>query len=300
MTTCRLRQLHPQPMHRVRAGLSRTLSALGLALILTVACGSTTGSSEGETHWLSRCTETSDCVGGHSCLCGVCTLDCKGASDCEGLEENAVCAGSSSTPYSDQCEQDAPASICVRSSNLTPDTGGDVPTVGATLEGIYEISSHTLNEQDCDSKGDAFVGSLGQQFFFVVPDSLFGTAFVQASACESIDDCRTKNLMRQNMEGFLTDFSYTFTSTSMALALEGQTVGTGFTSGNLCTMPTVTPTSMAGDGNGQVTIEARTSVGEDYPPGSDGFCTTDLALEATRGVPCSSYEVISGNRVADL
>ncbi len=300
MTTCRFPRLGRRLVQRVRMALPRILSALGLALMLTVACGNTAGLSEGETHWLSRCTESADCVGGHSCLCGVCTSVCDATSDCEHLGTNAVCSSSVSTSYSDQCRQDAPASICVRPSDLTPDTEGNLLDVGSALEGIYEMTSHTLNEQSCDSEGDAFVGSLRQEFFFVTPDSSFGTAYVQASACGSVDDCRTKNVMRQNMEGFTTDFSYTFTSTTMVLALEGQTVGSGFTSGDLCTMPTVTPTTMVGDGNGQVTIEARTRVGEDYPPDTDGFCNTDLALEATRGAPCSSYEVISGNRVADL
>jgi hypothetical protein len=48
-------------------------------------------SVSGESHFLSACAATSECVAGLECLCGRCTLACADDADCEAVESGAVC-----------------------------------------------------------------------------------------------------------------------------------------------------------------------------------------------------------------
>ncbi len=47
--------------------------------------------NDSETHWLSACTQDSDCQDELSCLCGVCTLECDSPGECSRLSEAAFC-----------------------------------------------------------------------------------------------------------------------------------------------------------------------------------------------------------------
>lgn len=65
-----------------RVGL---LALLALSSLGGVACsGSRVPQSEGETHWLSACSDDDDCDRDHVCVCGVCTVECEGDRACRG------------------------------------------------------------------------------------------------------------------------------------------------------------------------------------------------------------------------
>jgi hypothetical protein len=64
-----------------------------LLLGLAAACAQTHGSPElgTNTNWLKPCATDSECSGGTSCLCGVCTLACDRDNQCGALNERTQC-----------------------------------------------------------------------------------------------------------------------------------------------------------------------------------------------------------------
>lgn len=68
----------------------RMLSAGLAALAVSQSCGRVTERSmDSESHFLSSC--ESSCAEGASCICGVCTLVCSGAADCQRVSPAASC-----------------------------------------------------------------------------------------------------------------------------------------------------------------------------------------------------------------
>ena len=86
-----------------------TLVALASLVVWSVAgCGRKrsdpiAGGGNSETHFLDVCTDR--CPGRLTCVCGVCTLPCDDASDCEALSPNAACvAACTEGPSSLMCD----------------------------------------------------------------------------------------------------------------------------------------------------------------------------------------------------
>src|SRR5690606_32181768 len=74
-----------QELHRRGRRRSRAIVTLGLTLTL-VGCGARTRERvEGETHWLSSCSEGETCSDGLVCICRVCTAACSEAEQCGAL-----------------------------------------------------------------------------------------------------------------------------------------------------------------------------------------------------------------------
>ena len=100
-----------------------------MAVLGSVQCGNTTGTSGTETHWLASCSVDADC-GGLRCLCGVCTQDCDDDDACESLADTAVCAPGSTTDFAAECG--AEPKLCVRTSDVMPGSGGGSAATNST------------------------------------------------------------------------------------------------------------------------------------------------------------------------
>ncbi|HEX2734981.1 MAG TPA: hypothetical protein VHM70_25425, partial [Polyangiaceae bacterium] len=64
-----------------------------------------------QTHWLSKCDDSSDCDGDFQCVCGLCTASCKEEASCSELGTNSTCAP---TDGASACGNAAPDNICVQ------------------------------------------------------------------------------------------------------------------------------------------------------------------------------------------
>ena len=97
--------------------------ATALYSMLLTGCGARTLERiEGETHWLSSCSEGETCGNGQTCLCGVCTATCKSSQQCSELSNWASCSEVTHTRYYPDCPTKLEnASICVREDDLVVD-----------------------------------------------------------------------------------------------------------------------------------------------------------------------------------
>jgi hypothetical protein len=172
-------------------------------------------------------------------------------------------------------------------------------TEGDALSGIYQLSSITRNEMGCDMEGPA-QSNVNDSYLYLVTDVAFGVSYVKVDSCADVADCQAKNQMRQALEIYLIDFSYTFSSSPGPEQLSGETAYTGLSGGPLCERPSLETQLLVSDGAGNLTIEARKATGDDYPPDSEGFCTTDLGRKASEGKPCSELEVVRASFVQAL
>jgi hypothetical protein len=93
--------------------LGRAWVAIAIVASLFAGCnGKSANTSDSETHFLEKCTDT--CSGGLTCLCGVCTKPCTASSSCGELSSSASCedscTGSSSKVCDVACSADADCS----------------------------------------------------------------------------------------------------------------------------------------------------------------------------------------------
>ena len=102
-----------------RCAIGSAVCGVMLVGMLVAGCGTTSTSSiEGETHWLSRCSDSQPCKTSLQCVCGVCTRTCSEPSQCVGLPAQAVCAAPASTAFSDECSEPPPEGLCVPPTEL--------------------------------------------------------------------------------------------------------------------------------------------------------------------------------------
>jgi hypothetical protein len=108
---------------------------LVLALAAVVPCFNACdggSSADGSTSWLSPCEESSECIGGLKCICGVCTKRCDTSRDCDALEPGAVCTAARGA--GDCSVEGATSTVCARraldAGIPQPGTGGGVSTGG--------------------------------------------------------------------------------------------------------------------------------------------------------------------------
>src|SRR5262252_6265525 len=84
-------------------------------------------SGNSNTNWLKSCDSDAVCGTGLSCLCGVCTLECRTQAECAGLGASAMCL--SNATLSNACMVNG---LCTRSATL-PD--GSLGAGGSSVMG---------------------------------------------------------------------------------------------------------------------------------------------------------------------
>ena len=171
------------------------------------------------------------------------------------------------------------------------------PLDGAeSLQGIYRIDQYLVNTESCDAEGSDVLESLqGSTFMFGVIRSIF-FEYLDFASCRSVAECRQRAL--GDPELIVNGFSAVLFRGD-GTSFNGELVTSGFTSGDSCVNPQIT-TQVATKTSQGVRIEARTQIGEAYPPDADGFCTTDLGRAAAIDAPCSIYAVVVATKLEDL
>ena len=154
--------------------------------------------------------------------------------------------------------------------------------IDSDLEGVYRIETWTDNPAAC-VEGPSVLVDRGDTALYLQAQSLFGTDFLNAETCVDVPTCRS-------------------------IALAGDSFGLGLTDGSDADGWTGTGAETGSDGAGgcqgarrdflltggpTIRIEIRTVASRPFSTDSDGFCTTDDALAAAEGQPCTSLEVIT-------
>jgi hypothetical protein len=130
-------------------GLER-VGCVAIALVFSIACGGQTSARVGgETHWLSACTEDTDCGGGYQCLCGVCTLACESNASCSDIGESAECLDVAASSVADSCSSSGPPTICLRPEMSTPVDTGAPEAGGACNAGEVRLEDTCVT---CDER----------------------------------------------------------------------------------------------------------------------------------------------------
>jgi hypothetical protein len=110
------------------AGRHALVAWLG-TLTLVSACGKNKDNGTPTANWLRACTRDSECLHGLSCTCGVCTIECTGATDCLAFGDLAVCAPGSTLKSS--CR----STLCLKQEPVTEGSGGEPGSGGAGAGG---------------------------------------------------------------------------------------------------------------------------------------------------------------------
>jgi hypothetical protein len=174
-------------------------------------------------------------------------------------------------------------------------TDGEFIDRAAEVEGIYQVTSHHLNEQACSPGGTAVADQ--HRFAFAKHSTILGHEYLHIYSCASIQDCRQKAALKP-FEGNI-DFSFTLSGTDGDV-LTGFEVTSGYTpiNGNLCTKPELSDVVLTLEGN-TLSIEKKTKIGRDYPS-DNGVCSTDKGREASEGASCSQMETLKATLVEAL
>lgn len=165
-----------------------------------------------------------------------------------------------------------------------------------SVEGIYQKTVYQKNESACSSVGAVDVSST--DYFMVLGNSQYVDA-VYVYACESVADCQAKKA-KVDANTFIgaVSYSYTLTSGNLEAGFSGIQQTSGFTSlnGSVCTNPESHEiTALIKDQ--KFSLESRIATIAEYPQPADGYCTTDAAQTAMKGVECSQMIILEGTFV---
>jgi hypothetical protein len=165
----------------------------------------------------------------------------------------------------------------------------------STVEGIYRVDSHLINQGACTAGGDPVADS--QTFAYAKRIDILGTKALQIYSCSSLDDCRAK-ASQPAMAG---PISFAFTLTGIdGDALTGFEVTSGFSGeGDTCLMPELENFKLVLNGDA-LKLEARVQVGADYTADSNGYCTTDKGRASAEAAPCSVFETLAATKLEAL
>lgn len=117
-------------------GRSWTMNGLRMLAVtiaaLTASCSEFHAKEGGETHFLMECIENA-CPSGLSCVCGVCTVECEGSSQCSALGDDATCVQAAVASL--VCDGTPPASdIC----DVRCEDNADCSELGDDFECVAE------------------------------------------------------------------------------------------------------------------------------------------------------------------
>jgi hypothetical protein len=135
-----------------RFALRHALIAWLGTLMMVSACGKGARSDSGPI-WLHPCTKGYECYSGLSCLCGVCTVECKDVNDCLPFGDTAMCE-----PGSKLTSSCAPT-LCLRQG--PEGSGGSPGSGGGAGAGARETGGTTASGGASASGGVKASGGAG-------------------------------------------------------------------------------------------------------------------------------------------
>jgi hypothetical protein len=165
--------------------------------------------------------------------------------------------------------------------------GGD-SGLSTSLEGIYSITTKTVNETGCDSEGDSVLEAQNNKMLYVQIQEFF-VQFLSAIECLDLAGCREDAGGESMILG-----GYTFAGGNDSDGWIGESTGafSDFDNEGKCT-GYVIDIKMTSTGEGTIKIESRRRESLPFDKDSEGFCDTDDAHAAAEGQPCVQYEVIT-------
>ncbi len=172
----------------------------------------------------------------------------------------------------------------------------DAALEGAT--GIYELQSYSINSMSCDALGESQLGPNLDGFFAAHIFRYAGFTELSLMSCADVADCRDKLAKKDAGELAGSDFIYSVTRAEGG-ELVGQQASTGYEIDGFCTNGYVSKTVVTIEGDLLTLVEERT-IADDYPPDSDGYCTTDLSQDAVAGKSCGERDVLTAVFVEEL
>ncbi len=136
-------------------------SVFGMVLALVAASGCATkretasGVTDTNTNWLKSCDSDASC-GGLNCLCGVCTVTCERAQECERFSDQAECA----TPTTGQCSTSAVCGLPPADSSEQQSTCAECDASASDTSSTVEITSSTETPFSTDHASDVSSGEV--------------------------------------------------------------------------------------------------------------------------------------------
>lgn len=171
---------------------------------------------------------------------------------------------------------------------------GELYRIGRSLEGIYELTDHRLNQQMCEA-GGAYVE--GHGFFALIVLGRPALAEVHVISCESEAACRATRDAFMTGGSFLSNFYFVLLEAEGEDSLLGeQTVA--IRAGEVC-FRQLTDAVLERAEDGSLSVEAKYWIGEDYPPDSSDSCNGTGETPST-DEPCTELERLTAERVADF
>jgi hypothetical protein len=176
-------------------------------------------------------------------------------------------------------------------------SGGSFEELSSEMEGIYRVTSHTRNEAACVPGGDSILGTDGFAIMKRMP--FFGDIeILNVFSCASPADCRARLAQFEAGEAVPNELSFSASEAGPNGTVIGQSAGTGFSEGNVCTGGELTTSTFALTADG-IRIETGVVIAPDYPS-DDGLCSTTATQRAASGVACSEMEILEADFVESL
>lgn len=160
------------------------------------------------------------------------------------------------------------------------------------LEGLYAVSTWTLNPDSCDADGPS-IAETHDGFAYLKAESFLGTEFVNVHTCATADECADK--ARDGDTIHLNAFTFEEGSDADGWT---NTSAFGFMRDVSCES-LVSVTTLTAPAAGTIRIEQRTLQPATYPP-ENGACTEEGAEAAGGAQPCAELEVVTMTKTGDL
>lgn len=178
------------------------------------------------------------------------------------------------------------------------------PASGATVtafEGVYELDDRTLNDASCDADGPTILDTTAERMFVLVGDEVFGQRTLMMVSCADEAACRGKVEAVRNRMSFSSQYGVTLSHEPTKGEFAGSTSSTGFQSDGKCTGRTWVDHLLTRTEE-RVRLESRAKALPDKPPDEEGFCVTKPSEDSVEAesAPCTSLEVFTGQRIAEL
>jgi len=179
----------------------RILAIAALVLNLCAACAKSEPPASGtNTNWLKHCDTSVDCDGAGDCLCGVCTLSCKGNAECSPVGRGVSCTPASGA----SCEDGTTGSLCLPkpAQSNAGDAGLTLTRVGSEVQVTDRYRACGLDD-DCVLVGTSCNGCCEQDAIRAHDRDAY--AFNHELACSDyrgpICDCSLADIVPRCIDG---------------------------------------------------------------------------------------------------
>jgi hypothetical protein len=166
----------------------------------------------------------------------------------------------------------------------------------SSLEGIYSITTKTLNESGCDSEGASILEAQNNKMLYVKIGEFFVQKIISVVECLDLAGCL------EEADGDAIDLSaYIFTNGSDSAGWTGKfgSAFEDFENEGKCAGHVI-DVIMTSTGQDTIKIESRRRDSLPFDKDSEGICDIYEAQAAAEGQPCVQYQVITAKYLGPL